>query len=276
MVCFRGCATGWVRRGLTLMELIVAIVVVSLVTAATTGVIAGSLRSAEASERRERTLARADLVARQIARDVSSVVRDGDLYFVKLLIEDGRIGDREADELLLFSRPSSQARYEAAGASFDADAMAEGSEYEVQYRLVGPGEGAGGTRSRLGAGEPGVVWRRLDPQPDEAFDGGGVVFPVASGIESVSIEAFDGRSWFGEWDSDRDGLPHAVRVRVVAAHAGGGGFVGLPIGDGEVRGVRGVAVRVASIDRVPTPFVTLAPEERVEEANESAARGGGG
>jgi len=103
-----------------------------------------------------------------------------------------------------------------------------------------------------------------------------VVFPVAGGIESVSIEAFDGRSWFAEWDSDRDGLPHAVRVRVVAAHADGGGFGGLPGVDGAGRAVRGVAVRVAAIDRVATPFVTLAPQERVEEANEAAASGAGG
>ena len=116
----------------------------------------------------------------------------------------------------------------------------------------------------------------MDPQPDEAYDGGGVVFPVASGIESVSIEASDGRSWYGDWDSDRDGLPHAVRVRVVAAHRGGGGFGGLLGVDDGGRAVRGVAVRVAAIDRVPTPFVTLAPQERVEEANESAASGGGG
>ncbi len=253
------------RRALTLMELVVAVVVVSVVVAGTTSAIAGALRAASTSELRQSVMSRADLVARRIAEDAASVVRDGDLYFVLVMLEDGGGRGREVDELLMFAQPRSQARYEAAGADFAASARSEGAEYEVHYRLA-PSSAAGGAGGEeLAEGATGVVWRRLDPQPDDAVDGGGVAFPVAGGIESLSIEAHDGARWLEDWDSDRDGIPHAIRVRVTAADR-----------DPRARSaagswVRATAVRVAAIDRVPSPYVTIAPDERAEEATEAAA-----
>jgi len=251
------------RRALTLMELIVAVVVVSLITAATTAAISRSLQAAEASDLRERALARADLAASRVALDLASTVRDGDLYFVKLFIRSGRVGGAAADELVVFAMPSSQARFEATGLGA-SDAQSEGAEYEVGYRLAGADEAIGGSRSRLRDAGPGVLWRRLDPVPDEAWDGGGVVFPVVEGLVSLSIEAFDGSEWRETWDSDRDGLPHAVRITTVASAEGGR------------RDATATARRIVAIDRVPTPFVTLAPQDRVEQANEAAQQQGGG
>lgn len=247
------------RRGLTLMELIVAIVVVSVITAATTGVVGRSLASAERSELRERALARADLAASRVALDLVSLVRDGDLYFVKLSIESGVIGDEAADTLTFFGMPQSQARYEATG--FGSGALSEGAEYEVAFRLAGVEGAPGGRDPRMRPGDAGVLWRRLDPVPDEAWDGGGVVLPVADGIESVSFGAFDGSEWSDNWDSDDQGIPYAVRVEVVARAQG---RLDRPP-------VRMTARRVVAFDRVPSPFVTIPPDDRLEEANEAAA-----
>ena len=255
------------RRGLTLMELIVAIVVVSVITAATTGVVGRALASAERSELRERALARADLAASRVALDLVSLVRHGDLFFVKLALDSGVIGDNQADTLTFFGMPQSQARYEATGVG--AGALSEGSEYEVAFRIAGVGGAAGGNDLRMSPGDAGVLWRRLDPGPDGAWDGGGVVLPVSDGIESLGFSAFDGQDWFDTWDSDDRGIPHAVRVEVVAIAQG---RIDRPP-------VRMTARRVVALDRAPAPFVTIAPDERVEEANEAAQavqEGGGG
>jgi hypothetical protein len=250
------------------MELIVAIVVVSLITAATTMSISRALRAAEASELRERARARADLAASRIARDLAATVRDGDLYFVKLVIDSERRDGRPADELTVFAMPNAQARFEATGIG-DPDAQSEGAEYEVAYRLAGPDDALGDAVGRVTRDQPPnalVLWRRLDPVPDEAWDGGGVVVPIVEGVTALSIEAYDGSQWFPTWDSDRDGIPHAVRVTTTAAARG------------QRDDVTASARRIVAIDRVPTPYVTLAPEERVEQANEAATaeQGDGG
>ena len=40
--------------------------------------------------------------------------------------------------------------------------------------------------------------------------------PVANGIVSLQLEAFDGTSWFSQWDSDELGIPMAVRITVTS------------------------------------------------------------
>ncbi len=63
-----------------------------------------------------------------------------------------------------------------------------------------------GSRARASDGSVGtMLWRRVDPIPDEVTLGGGVVFPVVEGVVALSIEAFDGEAWAASWDSDRDG-----------------------------------------------------------------------
>ena len=182
-----------------------------------------------------------------------------------LYLESGTRRGAPSDRLTLFAMPATQARYEATG--LGPDAQSEGAEYEVAYRLAGPTEaGPIGRSGSVTDSQTGVVWRRLDPVPDAAWDAGGVVFPVVDGVTSLSIEAFDGSAWFSEWDSDRDGLPHAVRIVVEASAAGRRGEVSA------------TARRVVALDRTPTPFVTLPRDERREQATEAAAaqeQGGG-
>jgi hypothetical protein len=43
-----------------------------------------------------------------------------------------------------------------------------------------------------------------------------MAIPIAEGIISLQLEAFDGLSWFGQWDSDELGIPTAIRVTVSA------------------------------------------------------------
>jgi hypothetical protein len=174
-------------------------------------------------------------------------VREGDLYLARVLIRDKSKDGLPRDEILVFANLMELAR--------PTSDSPEGGTYEVQYRVA---EDATDARERARKDERPdmVLWRRVDPIPDDNPLGGGVVFPVVEGVEALSIQAFDGDQWFNEWDSDRDGYPHAVRIQVAARSDDGK----------KVETVR----RVVAIDRVPTVYF----KERVEGAKDD--QGGGG
>ncbi len=258
------------RRGMTLIELIVGIVILSMVAAATAFTVSRSVRSSSAAESREQVRASAHLVAERVAQDVAGVLRDGDLYYARVLLLDGEAevvgaeGVRyrtRADELLLFSQSPVSARSSNRG---QLGETGEGGEFEVQYRLATRQSGVGGRsyseRGRvffedLETGEAGVLWRRVDPQPDDTPDGGGMVFPVMEGVTEFSVEALDVDRWVTEWDSDRQGYPHALRVTVRVVE---------PESFGSPRR-EAIARKTIAIDRVPLPYVFVAPEDRGED-----------
>lgn len=244
------------KRGVTLVEVIVATVITTIVVGGTTVAIGQSLASVRSSELRERVRAKADLAAGRIAADIADTVRDGDLYWARVLVEDGRVADRAADKLLLIALPPDAARSTGDGG---LEGEPEGPEYEVQYR-IGSAQGGVGGDDQPAPTQTAILWRRLDPAFDEHVDAGGIASPAAQDIWSLSIEAFDGNAWATSWDSDELGYPHALRVIVEAR------------GEDPIRGTpeRATARRVVALDRAPLPWVTLAPQDRTEEANQAA------
>jgi len=256
--------------GMTLLELIVGVVIISLIAVSTAYTVGQSVRASGAAESRERVRAAAHLVAEQVARDIAGVLRDGDLYYARVLLIDGEAevigadGQRErvqADELLLFTQTPISARSSNRG---QLGERSEGGEFEVHYRLATRETGVGGrqysSRGRVftmdgSEGNGPVLWRRIDPQPDDRPDGGGIVFPVMEGVTEFSVEALDGDRWVASWDSDRQGYPHALRVSVRVTEAE---RFGSPRRQSYAR-------RTVAIDRVPLPYVFVAPEDRGEE-----------
>ena len=232
------------QHGFTLVELIVSGLVVAGIAGAVTVSISQALRAKSSSSSRASAVLRADAAAGRIARDIQNAVRDGDLSMTRVLVVDKERDGVARDEVLVFSNLVELAR----PTSDDP----EGGVYEVQYRVAEEiAVGRGGLARAREAGVPeSVLWRRVDPIPDEMTRGGGVVFPIVEGVVGLSVEAFDGEAWMSEWDSDRDGLPHAVRVGVAARSADGK----------RIEAVR----RVVAIDRVPRVY----ERERVEEGGE--------
>ena len=131
----------------------------------------------------------------------------------------------------------------------------EGVERESHYRVMPSGLVAPDAPAT-------ALWRRVDPVPDETPDGGGIAAPLVDGVVALSVLAADSEQWFDRWDSDIDGLPHAVRITVWAADNTGK--------------YRAAARRTIAIDRVPPPAPT--PEEEAEDSasDGNATTGGGG
>ncbi|MCA9285705.1 MAG: prepilin-type N-terminal cleavage/methylation domain-containing protein [Phycisphaerales bacterium] len=232
---------GSVRRGFTLVELMVASMIVALVLAAVATSIAQVGRARSTAKVRLEAHRRAAAALENLRRDVESAMRSDDLFNCRVLILDGAkstpAGRLDRDELLIFNnrlRPSREIHYNG-----------EGIEYETQYRVE---------EDDLGS----ALWQRRDAVPDTFPEGGGMATPLVDGIVGVSFQAYDGTSWFDTWDSDEDGLPWAIRMTIVASGMANGEDVfstTTPM----------VTLRtLVAIDRVGQPYEEPTEEEILE------------
>jgi type II secretion system protein J len=232
------------RRGFTLVELILAgaIAALVLITVVTTLSQVGRARTIS----RARLLAhlRADAALDAIRRDLTSVLRDADLFHARVLLIDGStIGvvgrdrmDFSRDEVLVFN-----GRLEPLG---EIDYNGEGGEYETQYRIDEDDFGV-------------ALWQRRDAVPDEWPDGGGVATPIAEGLVALEIRAYDGQEWYDEWDSDLDGLPWGFQISVTAIGTDDGSL------DAANAGSMATLRTHVAVDRIVPPWVE--PEEEEEQ-----------
>ena len=216
------------RRGFTLVELIVAGVITAFVLGSVSMSLSQLGRAKNSSKRRFDAYIRADAALTSIRKDIVSVLRSDDLFYTRLLITDDTMRMRDQvfdrDEILVFNtrlRPL-----------HDIDFNGEGFEYETQYRIADDDLGP-------------VLWVRHDAMPDEYPAGGGVASPSVEGILSLSFQAYDGSSWYDEWDSDSQGLPLAVQITVTSTGNRGP--------DDVYTAPRAVLRTIVSIDRVLSP-----------------------
>ncbi len=231
------------RRGFTVIELIVATVITALVVGTITMSTSQLSRARSVTKLRLEATTRAQGALDALRRDLVSTIRDEDLFRSRVVIYDGEAfspyGVVDRDELVIFNnrmRPIKGDRYSG-----------EGSEYETQYRVEDDYAGS-------------ALWQRRDAVPDDNPEGGGTVTPLVDGIIGLKVEAYDGESWYPDWDSDFDGLPWALRVTVLAT--------GDPAGSEPTDANKSTIVLRTQIalDRIVPPL-----EEETEESKEEAA-----
>jgi len=236
------------RSGFTLAEVVVATVIAVFIAGATASSLSQMIRMRGASASHQEAYARAEGVASRIALDLQCAVRDQNLSFSRISITNVAGAGGERDELLVLMRSLRPLR----------EATVEGDEYEAQYRIE-PASIPTATGDRIGE----AFWRRVDAAHDDYQDAGGVATPIAMGAVSLSIQANNGETWFDSWESDTEGMPHAVRVSVTARSD-----------DGKtVTTVR----RVVAIDRVPlAPSNASTASEKTDSAGGASGTGASG
>ncbi|MFG0284815.1 MAG: type II secretion system protein [Phycisphaerales bacterium JB039] len=207
-------------RAFTLVELIVGAVILAMIAGATAASLSSLVRASAASAAAAQATERADRAAAMIAADAVNLARRSDLRFTRLKVTDSGQWPADQDELLMLVRSRRPLR--------DLDFEAEGGEYEVQYRL-----------QANATGERAALWRRRDIAFDDVQDGGGVAAQAVDGVIALSLQAGDDSDLYAEWDSDLDGLPHYLRITVVAQSDDGRRTAS--------------ARRIVAIDRAPTP-----------------------
>ena len=245
------------RRGFTLIELLLAAAIAGLVLITVTTSLSQIGQARVVARSRLQAYLRADSALEDLRRDAASVIRDSDLFNSRVLLTndsinvnlDGERTELSRDELLIFSsrlRPLGKVEYNG-----------EGTEYETQYRI---------DDDQLGP----AIWQRRDPVPDDVPAGGGTATPIAEGVIGLEIEAYDGESWFNEWDSDIDGLPWALRFTVTAIGADEGQF------DYDRPGPVVALQTQVSLDRIIPPYIEPEEdEENLEDPEEEEIPMGG-
>ena len=244
------------KRGFTIIELVVAIMIAAIISGAVASSLSQLGRARNISRIRMTASRRASDALESIRRDVQSAVRSDDLFDTRLRIAPetvrSSVGEVDRDQLLLFNTRLRPIR--------TIDYSGEGDEYETQYRIEEDRDGP-------------ALWRRRDAVPDEFEDAGGIAEPIGDGVIGVRFEAFDGQSWIQEWDSDVDGLPISIRATVTAS--------GARPGEDALNDPRSLAVMRTEIpiDRVIKPKLdeaTLAAQAAAEAAAQAAGGGAAG
>jgi len=226
------------RAGFTLIELLLAAMITAFVVGSVAVALSQLSKTRTISRERFDTYLRADAALERIRRDVASLIRHEDLFWCRVLIDTDSqqtdAGVMPRSELLVFNTRLRPIR--------EIDYNGEGTQFETQYRIVDDADGS-------------ILWCRTDAVLDEYPLGGGIATPVVDGVSGLLIEAYDGESWFDQWDSDYDGIPRAIRVTVIAA---------APYLSWKVNATRAELRTVISLDRVPPPLPPKLEEE--EEA----------
>ncbi len=242
------------RAGFTLVEIIVASIIVALMAGATTVAISRSVKTRDAAQARYEAFSSASAAVDLIAKDLQNAARDETPTHVRVAVTSGGTAEFPSDSLMLLARSARPTRIDPQ--------TPDSPVHEVQYRLESAGLAAAAIAPAAAETQPTlssdsvtkVLWRRDDPLPDEYLDGGGVASPVVTQIKSISIEATDGATWFETWDSDADGMPHAVRVTITAGAGSPERIV--------------VARRTIALDRTPLPDTAgTTPQAPAEGAN---------
>lgn len=241
-----GVSARHVRRGFTLIELVLAATLGAVVLAAVTFSLSQLGRARTLARDRVQAHQRASMALESVRTEVASLIRSDDLFDCRFLLESPTIarGRYDRSELLLFSNSMRPVR--------DIDYQGEGLEYETAFRLEDDDLGT-------------ALWRRRDPVPDEVPNGGGIAEPLVDGVVGLLIEASDGKgTWSREWDSDYDGIPKLVRITVTTT--------GAELGAAATDRTPEVTMQtVVAIPRLIPPKQEPTKEELAAEAAEAAA-----
>lgn len=215
-------------RGFTIVELIIAGVIAAMVFSIVAVTMTQIVQSKNISKERLDAHLRSDVALKNLRRDLVSTLRRDDLFYTRLVLDDNVIdtpeGEMDRDQILIFNH--------RLRASREIDYNGEGIEYETAYRIDEDDWGP-------------VLWQRRDALPDQYPTAGGIATPIAEGVVAMKIEAWDGDQWEENWDSDYDGLPHALRITVTAS----GHLPGEPVWDAPIATLR----TIVPLERMPPP-----------------------
>ncbi len=238
------------RRGFTLIELMVAGMMASIVLGGITTSLSQLGSAKSISRQRLEAYSRCDTALRTIRKEAISVLRRDDLFDTRILLSDFTelyLGeDVDRDELLVFNGN--------VRANKEIDFNGEGLEYETQLRIE---------NNEVSS----ALWKRRDAILDDNPVGGGMATPVADGIVSLQLEAFDGVAWYAQWDSDELGIPMAIRITVTST-----GMEFLNELDTSLVTLR----TVVPLDRVMPPADLFEPIEETDEEGLEGEDGEGG
>lgn len=180
----------WNNRGFTLLELLVALVLLVLLSGALYGTYFSVMRGSEASRERTEPLRDVRVALDLLRRELAAAYFDGSNTRLHFIVEDRDIFGKPASTLdfTAFTVPKS-------GSVPSSDVMA------VRYRPVERDE------------QKMILSRQTQ---DLYLDAKPLPYPLTENIEGFLVECYDGNQWVKSWDTALNGgLPKAVRITLL-------------------------------------------------------------
>lgn len=177
------------RRGFTLIEILVGLVIATMILGAAAGVFVTALDAWRRGNQSRRVLQTAQALGHTIERQLRSALppdTKGEVVFWGMDLSDG---ERMGHEITFLS--SAPPRFPRSSARSDV--------CEVTFRFDPSEEGA-------------ALTMRVDPTPDEIPDDGGVEVNLSEEIASFEVLYFDEIEWLPVWEETE--APVAVQFTV--------------------------------------------------------------
>ncbi len=179
------------RRGFTLIEILLALALLAVVITLIQGTYSGTVKSRERSGAESRQLHTAALVLDRLANEISGAYVDP--------------AQPEATGLVITVDGDGNAGLAFTARLQPIPTIRPGGGTEVAYFVETEGE-----RTRL--------VRRESPDVDGDLAEGGGPYPVLDDLLRFRVQCYDGEQWLDEWDSrereDGSALPRAVSVEL--------------------------------------------------------------
>ncbi|MCX6338406.1 MAG: prepilin-type N-terminal cleavage/methylation domain-containing protein [Candidatus Aureabacteria bacterium] len=192
------------RRGFTIAEVLVAILITSIIAGVIYGSYMGGLRIIYDSQQDMERTHMASLILDRITSDLACAFLRADKEYLVFVGEEGAEGEYPSDSVTCISSYHERPRRDAR----------ESTLSEVSYSLD-PGD-----RDEL------FILRREDPTLDDDPFSGGETRVIGEGVAGLKFEYSGEEGWASSWDSrESSSLPTAVRVKLIfrtEEEAGGG------------------------------------------------------
>jgi type II secretion system protein J len=191
------------RRGFTIAEVLVAILITSILAGVIYGSYMGGLKIIYASQKDMERTHMANIVLNRIASDLACAFLRADKEYLVFVGQGGGDGEYSSDGLTFISSNHERSSKDAR----------ESTLSEVSYFLDPEG------------GDELYILRREDPSLDEDPFSGGETRIIGEGVAELKFEYNGEGGWTSSWDSrENSSLPIAVRVSLVfrTEEAGGG------------------------------------------------------
>lgn len=180
------------QAGLTLVELIVATTLTTLVAGSTVGI----LRSTAAARERAQNQLAVQQQARAAVLAIATALANADRYPDRDAVFEGLddwLGEMPADQIRFFTVSKRKVRW----------GQPESDLRECKFFLTEASEQA------LPA-----LMRRTDPTRNETPDEGGVLECMAENVLGLNLLYHDGMGWCEDWPQGSRGRPLAVRIEL--------------------------------------------------------------
>ncbi len=188
------------RSGFTLIEIMLAVVILAVIMAIIYGVVTSTVQAQQRIEEVSRVSEVGPALLGQIRKDLESAFLPRDGEFFAGLEKKGATGDRDRLDFV--------AGVMSYGAEREGDEAVFHGVNEVGYQVQ---DSTDPQASGLG-----VLYRREDLSIDAEPLRGGRLTELYDRVSHFDLQYYDGEKWLGEWSSQRmkNKLPQAVKVEL--------------------------------------------------------------